>query len=316
MEMTRTGHKLQFITITYFIMLSLILGYIVELNQLEVGIIPGIIIAQYFMVGLMVLLYFFRTKSKPTSTLMMNKIKALDILICIGIGFTVMPPLLGLINVLSQFFVTNQVTMAIAETLKYPFLLTLFLTAVTPAVLEEFLTRSLIISNYKKHSVLIVCLMSGAFFGFVHMNINQFLYAFVMGLIMCYVVMITKSVYSSIIIHFTINATSIVTLYVMDATLRLFDDSGVLMEQMMTESANITSEQQLISVLVSIIMTLVFTPFAGLLIYALLNRHGKVFRGSLKTRADLFMLDKSDAEDDNNDNLESKKKQCHQKKRL
>ncbi|MBC7960710.1 MAG: CPBP family intramembrane metalloprotease, partial [Vallitaleaceae bacterium] len=42
------------------------------------------------------------------------------------------------------------------------------------------------------------------------MNINQFVYAFAMGAIMCFVVHLTGSILASMIIHFTINATNLI----------------------------------------------------------------------------------------------------------
>ena len=287
MYTTKFGHKFQLATITYFILSSLLLGLIIGNFGLELNIISGIIISQYFMVGLVVFVYLFTTKQNVKKTLVLNKISLIDALICVGIALTIMP-LLSVINVASQFFVTNAVTEALTETLNYPIFVTLFLTAVTPAILEEFLTRSLIIHHYKKHSVLVVCLLSGAFFGFIHLNINQFLYAFLMGVVMCYVVMITKSILSSVIIHFTINATGIVFLYASSALLKIFDESGVLMEEFMNTSAPSTTEL-LMSLAGVFFVALFATPVCVILIGLLLRRHGKEFKSSLKLPGDVFM---------------------------
>lgn len=298
MDYTHKGHRFQLITLLYFILASLILGQILTIMEIEVGIIPGVLISQYGMVGVMVIAYYWMSRSwqDPTSAgsfsvgrlFHIRKLSLVDGLICIGIAWTVMPTL-SFINVLSQFFVENAVSDALSATLEYPMIVTLFLTAVTPAVLEELLTRSTIINQYKKHSVLIVCLMSGAFFGFIHMNINQFLYAFVMGMVMCYVMMITGSVLSSMVIHFIVNATGITMLYMADAMLRMFEDSGVLMEDMMVASAETTPAQLAIALVMVLMMMAFLTPVAVILINTLLKRHNKTFRGSLKLPAEVFM---------------------------
>lgn len=287
MYTTKFGHKFQLATLTYFILSSLLIGVFVSNFNLELNIISGIIVSQFFMVGLVVFVYLYITKQPIRTTLLINKISLIDGLISVGIAWTIMP-LLSVINVASQFFVKNAVTDALSETLNYPFIITLLLTAVTPAILEEFLTRSLIIHHYKKHSVLVVCLLSGAFFGFIHLNINQFLYAFLMGVVMCYIVMITKSIISSSIIHFTINASGIVMLYASNALLEAFDSSGVLIEELINTTAPTTTEL-LMSLIGVFILALFTTPVCVILIGILLKRHGKTFEGSLKLPGDVFM---------------------------
>ena len=48
-------------------------------------------------------------------------------------------------------------------------------------------------------------LMSGLLFGCFHLNINQALYAFVMGIVFAYMVEATGSLWSSVIAHFAVN---------------------------------------------------------------------------------------------------------------
>ena len=48
--------------------------------------------------------------------------------------------------------------------------------------------------------------MSGLYFGLMHLDGQQFLYAFAMGIVFCYMVYKTNSIFSSIISHFTINS--------------------------------------------------------------------------------------------------------------
>ena len=52
-------------------------------------------------------------------------------------------------------------------------------------------------------------LMSGLLFGCFHLNINQALYAFVMGIVFAYMVEATGSLWSSVIAHFAVNTYSI-----------------------------------------------------------------------------------------------------------
>lgn len=288
MESVKRGHYFQMLTLVYFVAASLVLGIVVNLTDLELGIVPALLISQFLMIGLVIIVYMLMTKSSPSITFMIKKISFVDGLICVGIAFTI-GPLLNLVNVISQFFVTNQVTESLAQTLSLPYLVTIAMAALTPAVMEELLTRSIIIRNYRQQPVWIVCIMSGLFFGFIHMNMNQFAYAFVMGAIMCYIVMATGSVITSMIIHFVINASSITLLYLVQTALSFLDESGDLMTEMTEMSSDAPIEQLIISLIVVLIMAAIFTPVAVLLINTLIERHGKKWRGSIHQSATAFM---------------------------
>ena len=53
-------------------------------------------------------------------------------------------------------------------------------------------------------------LLTGFLFGCMHMNLNQFIYAFALGIYLAFLVEATGSIFSSMIAHFTLNATSVV----------------------------------------------------------------------------------------------------------
>ncbi|PKM55778.1 MAG: hypothetical protein CVU98_12000 [Firmicutes bacterium HGW-Firmicutes-3] len=283
----KRGNLFQMITITYFILGNLTLATIINTLQLEVNFISNILISQLGFVALSVVTYMLVTKSPFKPTLHIHKIRLLDAMICIGIAWSIMPSL-SVINVFSQFFVRNQIQDTLLAVLDYPYLFVILLTSVFPAVFEELLTRSLIISNYRKETVLVTCMISGLFFGFIHLNINQFLYAIVMGALMCYVVLITESIYSAIIIHFTINATSTTMLYVSNIIIKAFSDNELLMGEL--AASNDPTNAQLAIMLIGLsIYALFFIPIAYLLIRSLLKRNNKVFKGSLKLPTEVFM---------------------------
>ncbi|PKM69054.1 MAG: hypothetical protein CVU95_00250 [Firmicutes bacterium HGW-Firmicutes-2] len=304
----KRGNLFQMMTITYFILGNLTLATIINTLQLEVNFISSILISQLGFVALSVATYMLVTKSPIKPTLHLRRIRLLDALICIGIAWSIMPSL-SVINVFSQFFVRNQIQDTLLAVLDYPYLFVIILTSVFPAVFEELLTRSLIISNYRKETVLVTCMISGLFFGFIHLNINQFLYAIVMGALMCYVVLITESVYSAIIIHFTINASSTTMLYVSNMIIKAFSDNELLMGEL--AASNDPSNAQLALMLIGLsLYALFFLPIAYLLIRTLLKRNNKVFKGSFKLPTEVFMrlnlesMAHHDFEDDMKDALE------------
>lgn len=292
----RSGNRFQLATITYFILGQLAFGLILGLINKPVGIVTSLLVSQLLFVALSVAVYVYLTKSNLIKDLFVRKMGLVDIIICVAIAWTIMP-LLSTINILSQFFVENQIQDAMMEMLSLPLIITLILTGVFPAVFEELLTRSIILRHYQKQKVYVACLVSGIFFGFIHLNINQFLYAFIMGVVMCYVVMITGSIISSMVIHFTINATGTIMLYALNGVMKMFEENGVLMEELMS-SAEPTTAQLLMSLFMIAGFALFMTPIAVILIRQLLIRHNKTFLGGLRLPTDRFMAMGTGSSDD------------------
>ena len=91
--------------------------------------------------------------------------------------------------------------------LNYSFLFKEFvLSAILPGICEEFLHRGLLLSAGKKTGNTRLCLfISSILFGLMHLNINQFFYASILGFLMGYVALISDSIIPTMIIHFMNN---------------------------------------------------------------------------------------------------------------
>ncbi len=124
-------------------------------------------------------------------------------------------PFVTFINLISSLFVENSVNATLNHTVSSnPLILNLILLALIPAVVEEFIFRGLIFDGYKKRNPLKAAILSGLLFGLIHMNINQFTYAFVMGVFFALLTYVTGSIIPSTIAHFVVNGTSVVLTYV------------------------------------------------------------------------------------------------------
>ncbi|MBQ9699969.1 MAG: CPBP family intramembrane metalloprotease [Lachnospiraceae bacterium] len=89
-------------------------------------------------------------------------------------------------------------------------IINLIIIALIPAIVEEFIFRGVIFNSYKKRNPFGAVLLSAFLFGLVHMNVNQFSYAFVIGVIFALLTYATGSIIPSIIAHFVINGNSVV----------------------------------------------------------------------------------------------------------
>ena len=87
----------------------------------------------------------------------------------------------------------------------WTFLLDLVFIAMLPGMFEEFSHRGMLMSGFSKLGSFRAVLLSGLLFGLMHLNITQFFYAFVVGMLLASVALVTKSIWPSVIIHFINN---------------------------------------------------------------------------------------------------------------
>lgn len=101
----------------------------------------------------------------------------------------------------------------------YPFLnflLGILFIGVLPGFCEEFTHRGMVLGNIKKDGVGRAILFSALLFGLMHLNIAQLGYAFVVGLILGTVTLLTKSIFPAMITHCVSNSISTYLTYAQD----------------------------------------------------------------------------------------------------
>ena len=111
---------------------------------------------------------------------------------------------------MSLFGYSGAGAVAIADT--YPIwllLINIVFTAVLPAVCEETVHRGMLLSQIKKQNVWKAVLISSLLFGLLHINIYQFFYATILGVLLAILTLSTKSIYPAMIVHFMNNAINV-----------------------------------------------------------------------------------------------------------
>lgn len=186
-------------------------------------------------------------------------------------------PLMNLINAVSMLFAANKITDTITSIVDYyPLLVSIVVIAVVPAVLEETVYRGVFYNEYRKNSVLKGIILSGFLFGLLHMNINQFSYAFIMGIIFALVIEATDSILSTMIIHFVINSYSVIIAYLLPTIIKILSRSGdsrELSERM--SSQELSKEELLTSIATLAIPAVIMTVIAFLLYYVIAKKEGR-----------------------------------------
>lgn len=122
-------------------------------------------------------------------------------------------------NIIITFFANfgiefSSFNRAVSETSSLPqnvfqFLLMVTHTAVFPALFEEFAFRGVIMQSLKKYGDWFAIVVSAVFFGLIHGNMTQVPFALIAGIALGYIVTVTGSLWSGVILHFCNNFISL-----------------------------------------------------------------------------------------------------------
>ena len=178
-------------------------------------------------------------------------------------------PLTTVINSASMFFTDNTIVAMSDMILDVPFPLILFMMAVMPACIEELVFRGVVYGGYRKAGTKFMSVMlSALMFGLMHMNLNQALYAFVLGILLALLVEATGSLFSSMLFHFVCNAQSCCMMFMVEA----------MMPGYYSDAANVSlgADQLYMVISVYLVIAAITTPLAFCMLYKIAKNENRV----------------------------------------
>lgn len=253
----------------FYIIASVLFSRIIYSNRIALPLWLNLIISQCILL-IPALIYVLVMKIDIIKCIPYRKIKLSDAVSSLLIGYCLVPLVL-LINVISSVFATNYLNSSTTEISQYPFIIQLLLMAFLPTIAEEFVFRGLFYHSYRKNGILGAAILSGVVFGAIHLNINQFCYACVMGMVFALMVEITGSMFSSMLAHFAVNSYSIIML-------KLVSMSGISVQteqasqQMMSQYSGVII---LLQIAVFAVTAIAFISIAYLLFMSMAKRNGR-----------------------------------------
>lgn len=228
--------------------------------------IPGII----FIIG---------TKGEVLKEMEFRRIGFVNTLLLVVLTYCMLP-VISLVNAISMMFAKNYVSEQLDSMSSNSFLLNIFLVAVLPAFIEEFTFRGIIYNGFKQSTIKRAMLASALMFGLFHMNINQFCYAFLMGIAFTILREATGSMHSSMLVHFIFNANSVVMMKMLDMYRNYvnkmaqvnesFKEIADEMNNTVTESVSF-AELSTMEILATIVPLLIFAVIGGVLGYFIIK---------------------------------------------
>lgn len=199
-----------------------------------------------------------------------KKLRPGTVALIVLFSFLIMP-LISLINVLSQLFTTNAAVEMSGGFMEMPIPVTVLMVGFFGPFCEEFTFRGVIFHGLRKNGyVFAAVVLSGLYFGLMHLNLNQFSYALVLGVIFSMLVEATGSIISSIIAHAVINTWNVILMILMD---RAYSKIGLdvfdLPQQM------VTSDMKLAAIGVFLVLSVIFTALAAGVYIAVCRHEGR-----------------------------------------
>ncbi len=212
-------------SITYFtlIVLFVLVRISTALNLFDfLGSVGNYLLNALIQIGFMFLLSTFmftglkkQKVSKTFKDFRFNKINFKSVLICVGIGLIVFILNIAVSSFFSfilQFLGYGYSTGVSSGTVSYPFwlfIVSLITTAVLPGFCEEVAHRGLLLNGFRELGMKKAILLSALLFGLMHLNIEQFFYATLIGALLGFLTISTNSIFPAMIVHFMNNAISV-----------------------------------------------------------------------------------------------------------
>ena len=139
-------------------------------------------------------------------------------------------PLISLVNLVSMWLSQeNAAASLLVPMQRLPLWASLLCVSALPGILEEFIFRGLLYGAYRTRRVWGAIFTSALLFGLMHMNLNQFCYAFVMGVVFCLLYEGTGSVLAPMLIHAVYNGNSVLMTYLLSGSPSLEEAEGALL---------------------------------------------------------------------------------------
>jgi len=272
----------------YAIVLFLLIFTDFKLNPVALLFIQPII---FFVIPMII--YMIVTKSRITDIIPIKKLSIKNIILIFFMSISIQPFML-VISAATSFFANNDVSDTMTMLSDTPYWIMILAVGILPAICEESIFRGVILTGYKKVGIWKSAVITGMFFGIMHMDLHQLFYATVTGIFFAYLVYYTNSIFSTMLSHFIINSTQITMLYF--SRLVYGKEELIEMEQQLTLSDNLSTLGQ------SILIAVIFAP-----IFILLFR--EFIKTNKKTKFDfIYSLSENNVNVDISEIFNSEKK--------
>ena len=257
-----------YLAMGFFVLPLALIG--MGLGEEEISILfrsPYFFIAQQLLLLLMpLLIWMFANRISFKNFLKFEPLELINVIIIVGIALLMQPGMM-FVGGLVGLFSPNIIAEAVTGIMDYPFWLVVVTIAVTPSIVEELVFRGYIQNQYEGLGIKKAAIISGLFFGIIHMNMQQFFYAFLAGVVFAYIVYYTKSIIAGMLAHFVLNGSQLLML-----RMALLAESRHEELVLAYEAAPLPEIEPIFAVIAIGVLALFTTPPAIYLLHTLVRR--------------------------------------------
>ncbi len=203
----------------------------------------------------------------PFEAAAFHKVK-ISTLLMIALSTFLIMPLVGVLNALSLFFADNAMESLQGDMMSMSFPAMLLMVGIIGPFCEEFVFRGVIYRSYGRN--VRALLLSALLFGLMHMNFNQMIYAFAMGVFLAILVEAAGSLWASVFCHMFFNSVEVVLMFALN---RLSD--SIYGQAAGRVTAQLTTYDLLAALSVYLVIAAVTTPIAGCIIVWIAKNEGR-----------------------------------------
>lgn len=177
----------------------------------------------YICIFIPVIVYSVKKGEFTTAAFGFKRIKISTIFLTILLAI-VCSPMYMFANVLSQLVVPNVLVQNLDNIIGNNAGASFIAVALMAPICEEIICRGFFHNRLSKVLPFgVAAVVSGIMFGLLHLNLNQFCYALVLGVVFAYVNRASGSIFTSMIIHMAINGSNMLLLIVANMAAKSID---------------------------------------------------------------------------------------------
>ena len=207
------GNKTMFFLLLYLIVGIFVFPAIFSAIGLDVEGMFAMPLIYVLVLFVPFLFYLLFTRQTHKAVLKWKPLGKTNALLVIGLTIALIPFVQVVIRLSALVFfpMINDFMLDIAA---YPIWFSLLTIAVFPALFEEFLFRGALYAEFEQLPIKKIALITGLFFGIMHLNFHQSIYAGIFGVLYAYVLFYTQTIWAPILMHFVNNGIAVALAYV------------------------------------------------------------------------------------------------------
>ena len=240
---------LYLIVLVLMILLSSAVGlFRLELENTEQWLVFTFIM-EMLVIGVPPLIYVLVNKANIRQTFRINRISIKELVLVLGMavfGYCIVSFINLILYRIFSFIGTPIVPEFPPINNGRQYITALLVMALTPAVVEEFLFRGIILRGYERLGTRMSIIATGLLFAFLHLRITNIPAIIFLGIMIGYVVIRTDSIFAGVLYHFTQNAISVSFMYAQEIAKNYLQGVEVVQENM----SNIPPEMWIATVIV------------------------------------------------------------------